>query len=71
MKIKNKVTESITTESYEVECDGTNGPMTFIYIDYLNEKGKVIDSVLRTVEGYDVDVPGLMEEIQEFIDQNA
>lgn len=67
MKILNKTVEKITTETYEIEYNGQK----YVYIDFVNEGGKAIDSVLRTEDGYAVEVPSLFEEIQEFVDDNA
>jgi len=61
MKIVSKTVAAITTETYEVEKDGQK----YIYIDYLNDSGKVIDSILRDENGNNVDNMTLMEEIQE------
>jgi hypothetical protein len=69
MQITNKTTETITTETYEITTD-YHGDV--IYIEYLNEKGKVIDCVLRDSDGNDLsnlsDAPALLEEIQELVD---
>ena len=64
--------QSITTETYKVEVTGFN----LTYIDYLNEKGKVIDSILRDEDGNDlnVDSPGFgdygVAEIIDYIQEN-
>lgn len=68
MKIKNKTVERITTETYEIEYDLGVEPLNLIYIDYLNEKGKVIDSVLRYEDGTNCDDPFILEQIQELVD---
>jgi hypothetical protein len=65
MKIKNKTTETITTETYEMEVNGCR----CVYIDYLNQKGKCIDAVLRDDAGNNVDDPALMEQIQKEVDE--
>ena len=56
---------AVYTKGYTVKWD----EKTYVYIDYLNEDGTVIDSRLQTVDGYAVEIPSLFEEIQEFIDQ--
>jgi hypothetical protein len=65
MKIKNIEDEIIKTRTYTIEhsCEGT-----LTYIDYYNEKGKVIDSILRNEDGFDINDPVLFEDVQEFID---
>ena len=65
MKIKNIQDEKITTRSYTIE--GTELG-TVVYIDYYNEKGKVIDSRLQSDNGYGIEVPALLADVQEFID---
>ena len=72
IKISKPKVQSITTETYKVKVAG----FTLTYIDYLNEKGKVIDSILRDEYGNDlnVDSPGFGEydvaEIIDYIQEN-
>ena len=72
IKISKPKRQSITTETYKVEVAG----FTLVYIDYLNEKGKVIDSILRDEDGNDlnVDSPGFgdysVAELMEYIQEN-
>lgn len=72
IKISKPTVQSITTETYKVKVAG----FTLTYIDYLNEKGKVIDSILRDEYGNDlnVDSPGFGEydvaEIIDYIQEN-
>ena len=64
--------QSITTETYKVEVAG----FTLVYIDYFDDKGKVIDSILRDEDGNDlnVDSPGFgdysVAELMEYIQEN-
>jgi len=51
MKLIKKTTEHIITETFEIEL--TAGNKVFV-IDYLNERGKVIDTVFRDENGYDL-----------------
>ena len=68
MKIKEKIEEFVKTVTYTIEDVPEVG--TVIYTDYYNDKNKVIDSILRTEEGFDIDVPSIMEVVQDFVDQN-
>ena len=68
MKIKEKIEEFVKTITYTIEEVPEVG--TVIYTDYYNDKNKVIDSILRTEEGFDIDVPSIMEVVQDFVDQN-
>ena len=65
MKLLAVDSNPVTVKTYTVEREGD----TYFYIDYINDQGKIVDSILRTTEGYEVDVPALFEEIQEFVDQ--
>jgi hypothetical protein len=65
MKIKNTTDEKITTRTYTIE-HADHG--IIVYVDYYNEKGKVFDSRLQTEDGYAIEIPALLEEVQEFID---
>lgn len=77
INIRSKVSSKVTTETYELDVDG----MKIIYIEYFNEKGKVIDTVLRNEEGIDLEdahllgsnfnsVAELLDEIQVFVDKH-
>ena len=65
MKIKNTVDEIIKTRTYTIEHLDHG---TLVYVDYYNEKGKIIDSRLQTEDGFAIEDPILFEEVQEFID---
>jgi hypothetical protein len=65
MKLESHTSSTITTETYQILTEN-HGPVT--YIEYLNDKGKVIDCNLRDEDGNDIIDPALLEEIQEFID---
>jgi hypothetical protein len=67
IKISKPKVQSITTETYKVEVAGFN----LTYVDYLDAKGKVIDSILRDEHGNDlnVDSPGFGDySVAELID---
>jgi hypothetical protein len=59
-----KAEPSVSIKSYTIKHDGE----TFIYKDYLDGKGKVIDSQLLDADGFGVFEPALMEEIQKMVD---
>jgi|688.fasta_scaffold175566_5 hypothetical protein len=40
----------------------------FYYKEFINSKGKVVDSFLRDKDGFEIDDPSLLENVQEFID---
>ena len=72
IKISKPKRQSITTETYKVKVAG----FTLVYIDYFDDKGKVIDSILRDEDGNDlnVDSPGFgdysVAELMEYIQEN-
>jgi len=66
MKLIKKTTEHVITETFEIEL--TAGNKVFV-IDYLNERGKVIDTVFRDENGYDLsNDPDLYDHILEFLE---
>ena len=40
----------------------------FYYKEFINSKGKVVDAFLRDKDGFEIDDPSLLEEVEEFID---
>jgi len=58
-------TSTVKTETYQILTE-THGPVT--YVEYFNDKGKVIDETLRDEDGNDINAPALLEKIQEFVD---
>ena len=40
----------------------------FYYKEFINSKGKVVDSFLSDKDGFEIDDPSLLENVQEFID---
>ena len=66
MKLIKKTTEQVITETFEIEL--TAGNKVFV-IDYLDERGKVIDTVFRDEDGFELDDdPGLFDAIIEFLE---
>ena len=42
----------------------------FYYKEFINSKGKVVDAFLRDKDGFEIDDPILLEEVEEFVDNN-
>ena len=40
----------------------------FYYKEFINSKGQVVDSFLSDKDGFEIDDPSLLENVQEFID---
>lgn len=57
----------ITEETFILQH--SNGRL--IYTEWLNEKGKVIDFQLGDKDGYSIDDPALVEEIQAFLEEKG
>jgi hypothetical protein len=63
MNLINRTTETVITDTFWVNYAG----QTFIYKEYLNLEGKVIDAELRDEYGDSDHPPAFLEEIEEFI----
>ena len=59
--------DSITEETFILQ--DSEGKL--IYKEWLNEKGKVIDFQLRDKDGFSIDDPALVEEIQAFLEEKG
>ena len=66
MKINSKTSSTVTTNTFSLDVDGKK----VVYLEYLNEKGKVIDCELHNDKGELINDTALLEEIQDFIDTN-
>jgi hypothetical protein len=67
-EILNQVTEGpITEQTFTLQDD--KGKL--IYKEWMNEKGKVIDFELRDKDGFSIDDPILVEEIQAFLEEKG
>ena len=60
--------ESTVTEVTYTFQDETGA---FFYKEWLNDSGKVIDSLMRDKDGYQIDDPVLLEQVQEFLDEQG
>jgi len=65
MKITSTSKETLKTVTYVIEDVPDLGTVT--YTDYYLTDGRLVDSTLRTLDGYDVDVPSAFEIVQDFI----
>ena len=63
MKLISQQKEAVITETSIIELDSK---LKVTVIDYFNEKGKIIDTVIRDENGFDIDDPILFENIEEF-----
>lgn len=66
MEILNKTTAYTREDTYVLEHSKEG---VIIYKEWLDDKGKVVDSVVRSKSGHDIEDPILIQEIWEFIDQ--
>ena len=67
MQITSHTSATITTETYFITTE--QGPV--VYTEYLNDKGKVIDCTLRDDDGNNIDDAALLEQVQQFVDNQA
>ena len=59
-KVKTKVTEVV----YFLQDDVS----AFVYKEWKNEEGKIIDAMLQDKDGYQLDSPILLEMVEEYLD---
>jgi len=64
MELLNKQ-ETIVTEVVFTLQDETG---SFYYKEWLNEKGKVIDSMMIDKDGYQINDPVLLEEVESYLE---
>ena len=67
MKINVYKKEFVKVVTYRIEEVPEIG--TVMYSDYYDDSDKIIDSIMRTEEGYNIEVPSVLEDIQNFIDK--
>ena len=66
MKLISKTSSIVITVTYEIELSAGN---SVIVIDYLDDRGNVIDTVFRDEQGNDLsDDPNLFEAVMEFLE---
>ena len=71
MKLISKTSSIVITDTYEIELTAGNSTnsTTVIVIDYLDDRGNVIDTVFRDEQGNDLsDDPNLFEAVMEFLE---
>jgi len=66
MKLVNKTRQAVITETFEIELP--NGDTVFV-IDYLDDSGKVIDTVFRDENGFELGGGPLFDAIIEFLEE--
>ena len=66
MELLKKEEVSVIENTYTLQ-DGTS---VFYYKEFINSKGKVVDAFLRDKDGFEIDDPILLEEVEEFVDNN-
>ena len=64
LEILERVESTVTEVTYTLQ-DETSA---FYYKEWMNQKGKVIDSLLRDKDGHEIDDPELLEQVQELVD---
>jgi hypothetical protein len=64
MELLKKEEVNVIENTYTIQ-DETS---VFYYKEFLNSKGKVVDSFLRDKDGFEIDDPILLEEVEGFID---
>ncbi len=65
MKLISKTSSYVSTDTYEIELTAGN---KVIVIDYLDDRGKVIDTVLQDERGVEINDDELEEDIVEFLE---
>ncbi len=65
MKLISKTSSYVSTDTYEIELTAGN---KVIVIDYLDDRGKVIDTVLQDERGVEINDDELEEAIVEFLE---
>ena len=71
MKLISKTSSIVITDTYEIELTAGNSTnsTTVIVIDYLDDRGKVIDTVFEDKSGNALsDDPELFEAVMEFLE---
>ena len=65
MELLNKIESAVTEVTYTLQDETSS----FIYKEWMDSRGKVIDCLMRDNDGFDIDDPALLEKVQEFIDE--
>jgi len=66
MQLLNKTTSTVTEVTYVLQHPAEG---VIYYKEWLDDRGKVIDSVIRSKHGYEIDNPALVQEIWDMVDQ--
>jgi len=65
MELLSKTTQQVKIVESRVQLD--NGTVAVVQ-DYYDERDKIIDTVVRTKDGYEIDDPAEVEQILDFLD---
>jgi len=65
MELLNKIESVVTEVTYTLQ----DNVSTFYYKEWLNDRGRVVDSILRDKDGLEIDDLNLLEEVQNFVDE--
>ncbi len=65
MDLLNKTTETVTEVTYTLQHPKEG---VIVYKEWLNTKGHIVDSTIRSKDGYEIDDPILTAELWDYID---
>ena len=65
MKLLNKIESTVTEVTYTLQ----DGSKDFVYTEWVDSRGKVIDYSLKDEEGFELKRTTLLEKVQEFVDK--
>ena len=65
MELLNRVEVATVTEvTYTFQDDVS----TFYYKEWMNDAGEIVDFVIRDKDGYEIEDPALLEQVQDFVE---
>lgn len=65
MEILNRVTTRVIETVFTIR----HGATVYYYKEFTDERGKVIDAMLVDKDGYQIDDPILLEEVEQLVDE--
>lgn len=68
MELLSQTTQQVKIVESRVQLD--NGTVAVVQ-DYYDESDKIIDTVVRTKDGYEIDDPAEVEQILDFLDSQG
>jgi len=69
MQITHKSSSMVIENTYHITHKRGKHTSKITYIEFLNNKNKLTDIVLRDEDGNDIDDPTLLEKIQDLVDK--